>query len=103
MSRQTEMLLAPTLDEVKAQALKIGLPAMEGEKFFYYYESNGWRVGKVKMRSWTSALSGWKLRWQERRGSPPPNNRERPAPVSGVPRDFNAKLESTVNQLKNRR
>lgn len=102
MARQTEMLLAPTLDEVKAQALKTGLPAMEGEKFFYYYESNGWRVGKVKMRSWTSALAGWRLRWLERRGAPP-NNRDRLAPATGVPRDFNAKLESTVNQLKNRK
>jgi len=28
-------------------------------KFFNYYESNGWKVGKNKMKSWPAALSNW--------------------------------------------
>lgn len=97
------MLLAPTLDEVKAEALHINLPAREAEKFFYYFESVGWKRGRGKMKCWKSAMQQWRLNYEDRRGAPPPNNRERPAPASGVPRDFNAKLESTVNQLKNRK
>jgi len=60
--------VAPTADELKLQAAKIGLPEREAEKFFCYYASNGWRVGKNKMKQWRSAMAGWKLRWEERRG-----------------------------------
>lgn len=28
-------------------------------KFFHYYESNGWKVGKNPMKSWRSAVSLW--------------------------------------------
>ena len=31
----------------------------ESEKFFDYYNSNGWKVGKNNMKDWTSALSNW--------------------------------------------
>ena len=31
----------------------------DGTKFFNYYESNGWMVGKNKMKKWESAASGW--------------------------------------------
>jgi hypothetical protein len=50
----------PSLDEVKLQAAKIGLPEAEAEKFVNFYESNGWRVGKNPMRSWPHALTNWK-------------------------------------------
>lgn len=61
------MLIKPTLEEVELAASKIGLPLIEAEKFFYHYESNGWKVGKVRMVSLNGALAGWKIRWQERR------------------------------------
>jgi uncharacterized protein YdaU (DUF1376 family) len=32
---------------------------IEGMKFHAYYESNGWKVGKNKMKSWQSAAIGW--------------------------------------------
>ena len=31
----------------------------ESDKFFFYYESNGWKVGKNKMKDWKSAAAGW--------------------------------------------
>jgi hypothetical protein len=55
----------PTLEEVLLQASKAGLPSIEAEKFFCFYESKDWMVGKSKMKKWLMALSGWKLRWQE--------------------------------------
>ena len=55
----------PDLEEVKLQAAKIGLSEVEAVKFFNHYASNGWRVGKNPMRSWSHALGGWKLRSQE--------------------------------------
>ena len=56
----------PTLEAVKLLAAKIGLSETEAEKFFNYYESNGWLVGRNPMRSIPHALAGWKLRCDER-------------------------------------
>jgi hypothetical protein len=56
----------PSIQEVDLHCAKIGLPASEGERFVAYYESNGWKVGKNPMKSWTAALINWRSHWQER-------------------------------------
>lgn len=56
----------PTLDEIKLNCAKIGIPESEGIRFFNYYESNGWKVGKNPMKSWQSAMINWRSNWQER-------------------------------------
>lgn len=55
----------PSQDEVKLHFSKSGLPMSEAEKFFHYYESNGWHVGKNPMKSWTAAASNWKKNYEE--------------------------------------
>lgn len=50
----------PTTEQVKLAGVKMGLPEAECEKFFNYYESNGWKVGKNPMKSWPHALINWK-------------------------------------------
>jgi hypothetical protein len=55
----------PSLDEVKVLFEKSGLPSEEAEKFFNFYESKGWMVGKNKMRSLPAAVGGWAARWRE--------------------------------------
>ena len=42
-------------------SLKIGKDnaKIEAEKFVNYYESNGWKVGKNTMKSWTHAANNW--------------------------------------------
>lgn len=60
----------PTPEELELQAAKIGLPPREAQKFFLYYESKGWMVGKHPMKQWKSALAGWKLRWEENHYTP---------------------------------
>lgn len=62
----TPLMIKPTLEECRLQAAKVGLPDIEAEKFWNYFESNGWRVGRNPMKSFSHALAGWKLRWQER-------------------------------------
>lgn len=62
-----ESLKRPSLEEIKLHAAKIGLPPAEAEKFFSHYESNGWKVGKNPMKNWHMAMSGWKLRNEEKR------------------------------------
>ena len=49
----------PTVEELTAEAVKIGLPLPEVDKFLNYYESNGWKVGKNSMKSWPAAMKGW--------------------------------------------
>jgi hypothetical protein len=49
----------PTVEELTAEAIKIGLPITEVDKFHNYYESNGWKVGKNSMKSWPAALRNW--------------------------------------------
>jgi hypothetical protein len=50
----------PTIDECKAYATEIKLPATEVEKFFDHYEACGWRVGMKPMKNWQSAMRNWK-------------------------------------------
>ena len=59
-------MITPSLEEICLAACKIGLSALEAEKFYYHYESVNWRVGKNRMVSLNAALAGWKIRVQER-------------------------------------
>jgi uncharacterized protein YdaU (DUF1376 family) len=58
----------PTAEELTAEAIKIGLPLPEVDKFLNYYESNGWKVGKNPMKSWPAAMKGWLSRLGEASG-----------------------------------
>lgn len=49
----------PTVELLTAEAIKIGLPVTEVDKFWNYYESNGWKVGKNSMKSWPATMKGW--------------------------------------------
>ena len=48
----------PTLEEVKSYILEKGIE-IDAERFVAYYESNGWMVGRNKMKSWKSATVTW--------------------------------------------
>ena len=50
---------APTIEEVIAHAESSGGSKIEAEKFWYYYDSNGWRVGRNPMKSWKSSWGLW--------------------------------------------
>jgi hypothetical protein len=88
--RKTSMMITPSLEEVELAAAKIGLPPVEAAKFFNYYSSNGWRVGKNKMVSFTHALANWKLIWQER---------QRPQPMNGKKHWAEVELERIDREL----
>lgn len=53
--------IKPTIDEILQEIIskKYNLDA---EAFYSYYESNGWMVGRTKMKSWQSALTTWAKR-----------------------------------------
>ena len=48
----------PTVDEVEAYCKEKGY-TFDPEAFVAYYDSNGWMVGKSKMKSWQAACTTW--------------------------------------------
>jgi hypothetical protein len=42
-----------------ANKISLDLAKIEAEKFVNYYTSNGWKVGKNPMKSWTHAANTW--------------------------------------------
>lgn len=55
----------PTQAEVESRCKEIQLPVSEAAKFINYYSSKGWKVGRVMMVCWKSALNTWKLNHSE--------------------------------------
>lgn len=52
----------PDLQEVKSYFLEKENTIIEAEKFYNYFESNGWLVGgKTKMKDWKAAARNWIL------------------------------------------
>ena len=56
--------IKPTLESVERYVLDKSY-AMDAREFYDYYESNGWMVGKNKMKSWTAAVANWARREKE--------------------------------------
>ena len=59
IKKQRVVFEKPTLSELKTYMTEIGM-ADVSEKWFDYYESNGWLVGKNKMKNWKAAVRTWK-------------------------------------------
>lgn len=65
----------PSLGEIKEYFQKklrekkvLGADAIaesEADKFFNHYQSNGWMVGRTKMKSWTHSAAGWLSRMNQ--------------------------------------
>lgn len=51
--------LIPTIEDVVLEFASRGSLKTEAEKFFYFYESKNWMIGKNKMQKWKSAVAGW--------------------------------------------
>lgn len=54
----------PTVDEIKGYCADNGY-SVDALKFFDYYESNGWRVGKTPMKDWQATVRNWVRREQQ--------------------------------------
>lgn len=51
----------PTLEEIK-EYCRERKNTINAEHFFDYYESNGWQVGKNKMKDWKATVRTWEQR-----------------------------------------
>ena len=67
ISEPTQLSVKESKEQAKPKSIKEvvdyfilkGSNKKDGEKFYYFYESNGWKVGKNKMKNWKMAASGW--------------------------------------------
>jgi len=53
---------APTIPEIYEEMIQKTdeyNASIQAERFFSYYDSNGWKVGKNPMKNWKSAVAGW--------------------------------------------
>jgi hypothetical protein len=55
-----------SIEAFRLYAAKIGLPMDQADMAYDYWESNGWMVGRVKMKSWEAALRNWNRNFRER-------------------------------------
>lgn len=56
IQEKRKRFIAPTLDEVKSEMDN----DLEAEKFFDFYTSKGWKVGKTPMVDWRASIRTWK-------------------------------------------
>lgn len=60
-NRNESKFTPPSLEEVK-DYIYSNDKNVNPEEFWNFYESNGWKVGKNKMKSWHSAVATWHAR-----------------------------------------
>ena len=56
--RRSSVFVKPTLEECIAYANEKGFN-WDASRFYNYYESNGWKVGRNPMKNWKAAMSSW--------------------------------------------
>ena len=56
----------PSVDDVRTYCKEQGYIAVDPKRFVDYYASNGWMVGKNKMKDWKAAVRGWNSRENEK-------------------------------------
>lgn len=50
----------PSVQDINSYFIEKGINnLLEAEKMFNYYESNGWMVGRNKMKNWKSTANNW--------------------------------------------
>ena len=58
---------SPTVDEVMKDCREQGF-SVDAERFVDHYESNGWMVGKNKMKDWKAAVRNWSRKEKPKNG-----------------------------------
>ena len=58
---RTTRFTPPAVEEVRAYCLE-RKNSVDAERFVNYYASNGWIVGKTKMKDWKAAVRTWERR-----------------------------------------
>lgn len=97
----------PTLEDVKKTISENGYQNVNAEKFWNFYDSKGWMVGKNKMKRWKSALANWESTGkEEKKAKEPPRPQAHGVDYTGVskgrqPKTDPKKASEFISQLRN--
>lgn len=63
MQSETKTFSRPTVEQIAVElaAQKVKDPMDHAQKFYNFYESKGWMIGKNKMKNWKAAIKTWKF------------------------------------------
>lgn len=61
---KTSKFIKPTIEEVRGYCISRG-NSVDAEKFYDYYEANGWKVCKNSMKDWKAAVRTWEKNRQD--------------------------------------
>ena len=68
VKEKPKRFVKPTIEEVRAYCAEKGYDFIDPERFYNYYESKGWVVGKSPMKNWRAAVATWVKSRKERGG-----------------------------------
>lgn len=77
VKRETKRFTKPTLNEVADFILENSF-FIDAEKFFNYYESNGWKVGRNSMKDWKATVKNWNSKEKEKSSGKKENESKTP-------------------------
>jgi len=69
---KNKKFVPPSVEEVRAYIAEKGMN-VDAEKFWNFYESKGWIIGRSSMKSWKAACKTWDLNDRPAASSPPHN------------------------------
>lgn len=73
IKEKTTRFLPPTLDEISSYCLERN-NGIDPQRFFDFYQSKGWMVGKNKMKDWKAAVRNWETRSGTKSAPPSSSN-----------------------------
>lgn len=68
-NEKSKKFVPPTLEEVvqELRSQKVKYYQQNAEKFWNFYESKNWMIGKNKMKSWKAAIKTWNFEKENNR------------------------------------
>lgn len=63
----------PTISDIVAYAHEAGL-RIDADRFWNYYQSNGWMVGRNKMKDWKATVRNWSAKQTDEKPKPKAKN-----------------------------
>ncbi len=96
---EKNIFIIPTVEQVREYCIQRG-NKIDPEKFVAFYESNGWLVGKNKMKKWKAAIITWEKRKGDGNGSGTYIRSRAPYPQKGRGRDDGSRGSGIPKEYK---